>query len=157
MFETLLSAAVDDDEVALVVVVAVMLVWFVEDCCSSFVGSVGDRFALVSLFPSLMLLGELRVKKIYTHYLNNHDHGVLLEVPKVIYYIKREEGNKISICIYGLHKIKDGVKIFGKGKRTKHYTVFENLVLGQSSNALLQGTIVDIKNQTLMVQKCNSR
>jgi len=82
MVETLLSAA-DDDEVALVVVVAVMLVWFVEDCCSSFVGSVGDRFALVSLFPSLMLLGELRVKKIYTHYLNNHDHGVLLEVPKV--------------------------------------------------------------------------
>lgn len=86
MFETLLSAAVDDDEVALVVVVAVMLVEFVEDCCcccSSFVGSVDDRFALVSLFPSLMLLGELRVKKIYTHYLNNHDHGVLLEVPKV--------------------------------------------------------------------------
>jgi len=41
-------------------------------------------------------------------------------------------------------------------EKEQHYTVFENLVLGQSSNTLLQGTIVDIKNQTLMVQKCNS-
>lgn len=56
MVEKLLAAA---DGVALLVPVMFVLI---EHCCSlsysSSVGSVGGRFASVSLFPSLVLLGE---------------------------------------------------------------------------------------------------
>lgn len=63
------------------------------------------------------------------------------------------EKNLIIINVY-VEKGKSPKYIYIKKKAL--HTVFENLVLGQSSNSLLQGTVVDIKNQTLMIQECNS-
>lgn len=63
------------------------------------------------------------------------------------------EKNLIIIHVY-VEKGKSPKYIYIKKKAL--HTVFENLVLGQSSNSLLQGTVVDIKNQTLMIQECNS-